>query len=1033
MQVYLTGVQIIKNTKKEKKPIISPKKNKKKEKNIKDKENNIEANYDIEEELSTQRNKINLKKVKRRNINNKLFHEGDKKIKNNFISADDKDKDKEKNKIKNNFICERDFSLLRNLSIENKKNNELMANELKEEYLEYIIQKEPKYAGIDEISEDYRKKIYLSYQKYNNNLLVINRKKEEYKTILSEIEKSLINNYFIKDSSMLPIIEQIIEKVKIEIATKQQEYDGYHKIYEELYNKNYTINRTVLDEIDIDRINNTFYDQYRILKSHAILQVSKKQDTLNQIEGYQKKMLEDHDKELKQKNKILKDLKLQIEIFREDEKDLIKKIEKIKVKREQITQNLKEIERKKENIESNIRYYIKRYHKSYIIINKIFKSVNAKNLDDVLQDVSDIKTKFHRLKNNIMNLNVNISILNNEKSKLDKKLTDINKEIIKTKNKNNNILNQHDQKRLIEKKNELKKINEIEYKINENIQSNLGVFHKGMAFIVQKIKLLLSNIQNINNTFSSKLIEIINKYQNMPLNMSFEILDEEFIRKFTFIFLHFSNIIFYLSLRSMSSFINTNTNTNSVNEKNVIIPIYSKQSIKIYQNAKKRALEDYNKRIVLKHEKQKELNIKIKKQILDKRNNAIKRKLEKNTLTQNRIYKRFVDYIYSKDSLSCIENKKEDIKRQSNSNEKSIFFTGIDSLKLSKNKIFENSSLNSFVNDESKQKLIKIQKPIYNKVMSLRKKKDFLLKNRNKFINMFSKYHSSLVRENDKKIYYQKRNLKRNPPTLSQSRTIKQINNIRNHFSISNTHIIKEDNSERIRYTLNLFDENYEYDEDDDDDDEKTKKGKKINKKNETCSEPTFFKLNKDRANIYKKMNDLRKLQMAYFGGRFLNSKANNGMSTTYGGNIFDEFVNNYIKCKNHINSYEGKNNKRKINLGKKIVDQITANQKFNYKMTIILKRSSNRHASLNEKNNKFRKISNIKKMSYSLYNKKTTMSNTKNEKSIRHIMEDNNNNNNKIFSKSSNNGKYVRIKKNLSETHVGNRNEISNYCGKRK
>ena len=459
--------------------------------------------------------------------------------------------------------------------------------------------------------------------------------------------------------------------------------------------------------------------------------------------------------------------------------------------------------------------------------------------------------------------------------------------------------------------------------------------------------------------------------------------------------------------------------------------MYSKQSIKIYQNAKKKALEYYNKRIVLKREKQKELNIKIKKQVLDKKNNAIKKKLEKNTLTQNRIYKRFVDYIYSKDSLSCIENKKEDIKRQSNSNEKSIFFTGIDSLKLSKNKIFENSSLNSFVNDESKQKLIKIKKPIYNKVMSLRKKKDFLLKNRNKFINMFSKYHSSLVREKDKKIYYQKRNLKRNPPTLSQSRPIKQMKNIRNHFSISNTHIIKEDNSERIRYTPNLFDENYEYDEDDD---EKSKKGKKSNKKNETCSEPTFFKLNKDRANIYKKMNDLRKLQMAYFGGRFLNTNANNRMSTTYGGNIFDEFVNNYIKSKNHINSYEAKNNKRKIHLGKKLVDRITANQKFCYKTTIILKRSS-RHASLNEKNNKFRKISNIKKMSFSLYNKKTTMSNTKNEKSIRHIIENNNNNNNnnKIYSKSSNNGKYVHIKKNLSETHIGNTNEISNYCGKRK
>ena len=140
--------------------------------------------------------------------------------------------------------------------------------------------------------------------------------------------KSLINNYYLKDTSMLPIYEQLIEKLKIDILTKQQEHDGYKKIYEELYNKNFALRRKVLDEIEIDRSNENFYDQYKILKNHAVVQVSKKQDSLNQIEEYQKKMLEDHEKELKQKNKMLKDLKLEIEVFKEDEKDLINKIKK---------------------------------------------------------------------------------------------------------------------------------------------------------------------------------------------------------------------------------------------------------------------------------------------------------------------------------------------------------------------------------------------------------------------------------------------------------------------------------------------------------------------------------------------------------------------------------------------------------------------------------------------------------------------------------------------------------------------------------
>ena len=121
--------------------------------------------------------------------------------------------------------------------------------------------------------------------------LVIKRKKEELKVIISIIEKSLVNNYFLKDSSMLPVYEKLIEKVKLDILTKKQEHDGYHNLYEELYNKNYTIKRKVLDEIEIDTINNNFYDQYKILKNHAIVQVSKKQEVLNQIEEYGKKMV----------------------------------------------------------------------------------------------------------------------------------------------------------------------------------------------------------------------------------------------------------------------------------------------------------------------------------------------------------------------------------------------------------------------------------------------------------------------------------------------------------------------------------------------------------------------------------------------------------------------------------------------------------------------------------------------------------------------------------------------------------------------
>ena len=102
---------------------------------------------------------------------------------------------------------------------------------------------------------------------------------------------------------MFPRKIEEIEKTKYDILTKEQEYASYKKIHEDLYNQNSLIKRKVLDNIDIDRMNEEYHDQYKLLQIHAIVQVSKKQDSLNQIDEYYKNLLDEHDKEYKAKIK----------------------------------------------------------------------------------------------------------------------------------------------------------------------------------------------------------------------------------------------------------------------------------------------------------------------------------------------------------------------------------------------------------------------------------------------------------------------------------------------------------------------------------------------------------------------------------------------------------------------------------------------------------------------------------------------------------------------------------------------------------
>ena len=496
MNVYLTGVNVTKSLKKNSsKKVIKPQK----EKILKESINKLKEDTNLanEGDISSDQVKVSFVTSKEatnktnqilssKEENNDIY--SNKINSNNFISNEDKNKN-------NKFLTERDFSKMRINEYKKKKNNELISNEIKNEYVEYIMFKEPKYADFDKISEEYQKQLYSSYQKYNNNLLVIKRKKEELKLIISIIEKSLVNNYFLEDSSMLPVYEKLIEKVKLDILTKKQEHDGYHNLYEELYNKNYTIKRKVLDEIEIDTINNNFYDQYKILKNHAIVQVSKKQEVLNQIEEYGKKMGEDHDKELKQKNKILKDLRLHIEVFKEDEKDLLNKLTKIKKKREEITELIKEKIERNQTIHNSLGYLVVRYHRSFISMNKIFRSVNAKNLDDVLYDVSYINHNFNQLKKRIVAVNQNISDLNSEYGKLCLELEQIKNKINVEEEKNKTTYRREDTDRYDQIKKEMKKLNEDKYKINEIIEKSKGTFQKGIVFLFQNTKILIKRIK----------------------------------------------------------------------------------------------------------------------------------------------------------------------------------------------------------------------------------------------------------------------------------------------------------------------------------------------------------------------------------------------------------------------------------------------------------------------------------------------------------------------------------------------------------
>ena len=934
MKVYLTGIDAIKASRRNynQKEVKKPKK----------KSNNYEEENDGIKEESVNEEESPTKRSKKSKRNNKINTIEIKKT-NNFISFDDMNNNRRK---KTKFFTQKDFDKHRKIIFENQKNKDIIAEELKEDFLDFLMLKEPKYADFDKISEDLQKQIYENYQTYNKNLLEIESRKKILKDLLWELEKSLLSNYYVLDNSLLPQKEELIEKTKLDILTKQQEYEGYKKIYDDLYNQNYLIKRQVLDEIDIDRANEDFHDQYKLLEIHAIVQVSKKQDSLNQIEEYYKKLLEDHEKEYKNKNKVLKDLRLEIEVFKEDEKDLIHKLRKLKAKRNEIKKQNKERQRKNYAYHENLIKNVKRFQKSFISMNKIFKSVNANNLDDVLLDVNSINGRFNNLKNMIVKKNQEISNLNAKYSRLNKEIENIKKEIKLNKHKKVEAFTQKEQDKIFKIKTMFKAEKDEQNEIREEIQKQIGVFQNGIIFLFHKIKALVLNIKLLKNVVPPKLFQLVQKYKNSNYRLNYDNINKKFFKQFSFLFFQYCNIIFYLTLRMMNSGINVEENKN----KNAILMVQvdKKQYLNLYEDKIKKTLKEYKHRSELKVIKQKELNEKAKqRELQEKIDNQLME--ENKSLNKKQMYKKFIEYLRAKEEKKNTSKNKasNNMTKRNNSKKNSFFFTGIDSVKISRSNILESSSSSSssssYKEGETSSQIGFKKKKEKNIIIPFKQKEEFLEVNKNKLINMFSKYQNNLVKDGMPNIYVKKKVTNNGLKKSKSILTPKLVNNnfesqkFNQYFSFQKKNKTKkdEDINSKNNKVHSLFDENYVYDEEEGDS-EKERDEKQRKKKEIKNYFNAFLKINKDKANMYKKKNDLQKLQMAYFGGRFLNTKINPDLSS--GASNLEDMVDHYVRKQEHDQYYNNKKMRLK-NYKRKSVYLISANKSIKDKVSFPWKR----------------------------------------------------------------------------------------------
>ena len=379
----------------------------------------------------------------------------------------------------------------------------------------------------------------------------------------------------------------------------------------------------------------------------------------------------------------------------------------------------------------------------------------------------------------------------------------------------------------------------------------------------------------------------------------------------------------------------------------LMVQVDKKQYLNLYEDKIKKTLKEYEHRSELKVIKQKELNEKAKqKELQDKIDNQLME--ENKALNKKQMYKKFIEYLRAKEEKKNTSKNKasNNMTKRNNSKKNSFFFTGIDSVKISRSNILESSSSSSsssYREGETSSQIGFKKKKEKNIIIPFKQKEEFLEINKNKLINMFSKYQNNLVKDGIPNIYVRKKvtnnGLKKSKSQLSPKlmNTNYESQQFNPYFSFQKKSKIKkdEDINSKNNKIHSLFDENYVYDEEEGDS-EKAKDERQGKKKEIKNYFNAFLKINKDKANMYKKKNDLQKLQMAYFGGRFLNTKINPDSSG--GASNLEDMVDHYVRKQEHDQYYNNKKMRLK-NYKRKSVYHISANKSIKDKVSFPWKR----------------------------------------------------------------------------------------------
>ncbi len=500
------------------------------------------------------------------------------------------------NDDKTNFQMNRRSSCVSeiNMELKNKKDDLV---KVKENLLEFLIEEKANFADFDKIYEHYQKELKENYRKYNHNKLIIDKKEQEYKSILLSIETKIVNNLTFqkKDSSFYDVI---IDNIKKQIRLKEHELECYTNMHSRLYKTNYLMIKTYKNQLLIQQLNDEQYDKFNLIQNQAISMFKKQNSALKSLIRYREIMNEEYEKMKKKKIQRINNLELDVYDIKKDNHQLERYINRIKDKQEKIKQKIKFETIIKNKTKTEIKTIRKDYFSlmgKLIFIYSSFNIKDIKNIKGFIKKLNENENNNHQLHIMFIEENKVITEMQNKLSLLSMHKNKIDSKIENCKNIKEDLIDYNEIKNSI---NGLKEENKI---ILKNFIKAKNNFILLLSFLVNYSNKLNSKLKknslSINGIYKLSIDFLVDNFGNfMKINhnehiysIDFDFLKQKLNRNNIKRVLQFFIRVFKIFNYNLFSIINYQTNKisrkllkKSIGTKYEIIKIQNEEFKKIY-------------------------------------------------------------------------------------------------------------------------------------------------------------------------------------------------------------------------------------------------------------------------------------------------------------------------------------------------------------------------------------------------------------------------------------------------------------------